>query len=189
MSVTVAKHAGFCFGVKRATDFVEDLTHSHGERASIYTIGSLIHNRHYNESLLRAGVKAIEASEAEAAAKAAAAEGKACIFVIRTHGIRKEDEALLRRLEKACPHVKVEDMTCPFVKRIHKIAEEETTCDTRFVLLGTPTHPEVLGIMSHAKGEAVAFPTASQVEEYLSLRQKDQKKLILSAQTTQNLQE
>ena len=189
MSVTIAKHAGFCFGVKRATDFVEALTHTEGEKTSIYTIGSLIHNRHYNESLLRAGVKAIEVNEAEEVAKAAATEGKSCVFVIRTHGIPKEDEALLRRLTEEYPHVKVEDLTCPFVKRIHKIAEEETDENSRFVLLGTPTHPEVLGIMSHAKGEAVAFPTADEVEEYLSFRQKDQKKLILSAQTTQNLQE
>ena len=189
MSVTIAKHAGFCFGVKRATDFVESLTRTEGEKTEIYTIGSLIHNRHYNESLQAAGVKAIEMSEAPEIAKAAAKKGKTCVFVIRTHGIPKEDEAALRGLAATYPLVKIEDMTCPFVKRIHKIAEEETDESTRFILLGTPTHPEVLGIMSHAKGEALAFPTAREVKEYLSVRQKDQKKLILSAQTTQNLQE
>ena len=48
MPVTVAKHAGFCFGVKRATDFVESLTVKEGAGTRIYTIGSLIHNRIYN---------------------------------------------------------------------------------------------------------------------------------------------
>ncbi|MBO5755425.1 MAG: 4-hydroxy-3-methylbut-2-enyl diphosphate reductase, partial [Clostridia bacterium] len=189
MPVTVAKHAGFCFGVKRATDFVESLTVKEGAVTRIYTIGSLIHNRIYNESLEKAGVSAIEIGMAEQMARAAKDEGRNCVFVIRTHGIPKEDEALLRRLEATESHVKVADMTCPFVKRIHKIAAEETGPDTRFLLLGTPTHPEVLGIMSYARGEAVALPTAKEAEEYLSLRQKDQKKLILAAQTTQNLQE
>ena len=189
MSVTIARHAGFCFGVKRATDFVEALTEKKGQSTRIYTIGSLIHNRIYNESLEKAGVRAIEIGEAATKAEETAKEEKACVFVIRTHGIPKEDEALLRDLEMRYSHVKVEDMTCPFVKRIHTIAETETNNDTRFLLLGTPIHPEVLGIMSHAKGEKAAFPTAKEAEDYLFFRQKEQKKLIFAAQTTQNLQE
>ena len=71
MPVTVAKHAGFCFGVKRATDFVESLTVKEGAGTRIYTIGSLIHNRIYNESLEKAGVSAIEIEKAEQMARAA----------------------------------------------------------------------------------------------------------------------
>ena len=189
MPVTIAKSAGFCFGVKRATDFVEKLVSTEGHSADIYTIGSLIHNRHYNESLAARGVNAIAVSEAEEAVARAKARGRRCIFVIRTHGLPKEDEDILRALAARESFVSVEDLTCPFVKRIHKIAEEETSEETRFVLLGSEVHPEVLGIMSHAKGEKVALSSADSITEYLNLRQNDQKTLILAVQTTQSLQE
>ncbi|MBE6568451.1 MAG: 4-hydroxy-3-methylbut-2-enyl diphosphate reductase, partial [Ruminococcaceae bacterium] len=189
MSVTLAKNAGFCFGVKRATDFVEQLVGECSHDTDIYTIGSLIHNRLYNEALAARGVRAIAVEEAEAAVTRAANAHRRCVFVIRTHGLPKEDEAVLRRLAEQNPEVRVEDLTCPFVKRIHKIAEEETSEETRFVLLGNPTHPEVLGIMSYAKGEKAALPTADDIGAYLEVRQNDQKSLILAAQTTQSLQE
>ena len=189
MSVTLAKNAGFCFGVKRATDFVEQLVGECSHDTDIYTIGSLIHNRLYNEALASRGVRAIAVEEAEAAVTRAANAHRRCVFVIRTHGLPKEDEAVLRRLAEQNPEVRVEDLTCPFVKRIHKIAEEETSEETRFVLLGNPTHPEVLGIMSYAKGEKAALPTADDIGAYLEVRQNDQKSLVLAAQTTQSLQE
>ena len=189
MSVTIAKGAGFCFGVKRATDFVEQLVEKEGAHTDIYTVGSLIHNRLYNESLAARGVRAIEVSEAEDAARRAMEAGRECVFVIRTHGLPREDEAVLLSLSSRFPSVRVEDLTCPFVKRIHRIAAEETGEDTRFVLLGSPSHPEVLGIMSHAKGEKIALPTADAIFSHLSVRQNDQKTLILAAQTTQSLQE
>ena len=189
MSVTIAKNAGFCFGVKRATDFVESLIQKHGTNARIFTIGSLIHNRLYNDTLAAAGVRSVTVEEARAAVLAREDDSLPYIFVIRTHGVMREEEDLLRALEREHPHVKVEDLTCPFVKRIHKIAEEETSEKTRFILLGTPSHPEVLGIMSYAKGEKIALSTADEIENYLNLRQNDEKRLVFAAQTTQNLQE
>ncbi len=189
MSVTLAKNAGFCFGVKRATDYVEMLVDSVGGSTDIYTIGALIHNRHYNESLAARGVHAIAVKEAEAAVLRARDAGRKCVLVIRTHGLPRKDEEVLRALAQQHPHVSVEDLTCPFVKRIHKIAAEETRENTRFVLLGNPSHPEVLGIMSYAAGEKVALSTAEEIDGYLKIRQNDQKPLVLAAQTTQNLQE
>ncbi len=188
-NVTIAKHAGFCFGVKRATDCVEALLKENGKRAAIYTIGELIHNRTYIEELEIRGVRAIDLSETESAVVAAKQRGIPCIFVIRAHGIPKEDEAALLALKSLYDGLEIYDMTCPFVKKIHRIAEEETTGDSLFALLGSPTHPEVKGIMSYAKGEALASPTAEDIFSFISLRQNDEKKVILAAQTTQNLQE
>ena len=54
-TVTVASHAGFCFGVKRATEAVEELLRS-GDGGKIFTLGKLIHNDGYNESLRSRGV-------------------------------------------------------------------------------------------------------------------------------------
>ena len=189
MSVTLAKNAGFCFGVRRATDFVEQLWKTEGKTTDIYTIGALIHNRLYNEELALHGVRAIEIDEVPNAVARAKAAHRRCVFIIRTHGIPKGDEEKLRARAAREPFVKIEDLTCPFVKRIHKIAAEETTDDTGFILLGTPTHPEVLGIMSYAKGETHAISDAESIKDLLFVRQNEQKKWIFAAQTTQSLQE
>ena len=66
MKVTVAKEAGFCFGVKRATDFVEKELSGNAE---VYILGHLIHNRIYNEQLAARGAKVIGIDDVEAIAK------------------------------------------------------------------------------------------------------------------------
>ena len=188
MPVTIAKNAGFCFGVKRATDFTEKLiTQKNGAR--IFTIGTLIHNTQFNEQLAQKGVAVISAMDAETLLNARENKDIPYYFIIRTHGITEEENELLLRAAKAYPNVYIEDMTCPFVKRIHDIAKNETNENTRFILLGTPTHPEVLGIMSYAKGEKIALADAREIETYLSIRQNDEKPTVFAAQTTQNLQE
>ena len=90
--VTVAKHAGFCFGVKRATDCVEALIQSHKGQAAIYTVGELIHNRTYTEDLEKNGVHIIDLAQAEAAVLEAKQKAIPGIFIIRAHGIPKEDQ-------------------------------------------------------------------------------------------------
>ncbi len=188
MPVTIAKNAGFCFGVKRATDFTESLIAEH-PCACIFTVGTLIHNPQFNETLAKKGVLAVNAADAEMLLTERKDSSLPYYFVIRTHGITKEEHELLLLAQKKYPNVHIKDMTCPFVTRIHDIAKAETGEKTCFILLGTPTHPEVLGIMSYARGEKVALSSCEEIKNYLSLRQNDEKTLVLAAQTTQNLQE
>ena len=54
--ITVAKNAGFCFGVKRATDTIEELIRNKSEGDVICTLGKLIHNQQYIDFLERNGV-------------------------------------------------------------------------------------------------------------------------------------
>ena len=188
MPVTIAKHAGFCFGVKRAADFTENLIKTQ-RGAHIFTIGTLIHNTQFNEQLSQRGVSAVCTSDVRRLLDERKDESIPYYFIIRTHGITKEENALLAQCAESYPNVHIKDMTCLFVKRIQDIAKAETDESTRFILLGTPTHPEVLGIMSYAKGEKIALPTAEEIKNYLSIRQNDEKRTIFAAQTTQNLQE
>ena len=60
MSVTVAKSAGFCFGVNRAVEMVEKCV-SEGKR--VVTLGPIIHNRHVVAKFDSMGVKVIESPE------------------------------------------------------------------------------------------------------------------------------
>ena len=184
MKITVAKNAGFCFGVSRAAERIEMLLRA--EDKKVYTFGELIHNRIYNEELAKKGVSVIETlSEAERIAKSKIPS----TVVIRTHGLAKEIKNALLGLKENYPDFDVEDMTCPFVSKIHRIAENETDENSIFFLLATENHPESVGIVSHAKGKVVTFQRAEQLESLTSPYQNGNFCMLLASQTTQNNEE
>ncbi len=187
MSVTLAKTAGFCFGVKRATDRVQALKCDPDVRR-IYTLGALIHNRLYVEDLERQGVKMVDEVALPRIAEESDTVGKT-VLVIRTHGITKEQDPALAALAKKHPNFALEDMTCPFVKRIHKIAEENTGEDTLFLLLGSPTHAESIGIMSYARGEKYVFSSSEEIISFMEKQKDIKKQLVVASQTTQSVSE
>ena len=129
MSVTVAKSAGFSFGVNRAVETVEACV-SAGEKT--VTLGPIIHNRHVVSHFEEMGVQVIDTPEQ-------AKPGQT--VVIRSHGVSRE---VYERLQKQ--GVRVVDATCPFVARIHKIVREAEAEGRLNIIIGTPTHPEVEGI-------------------------------------------
>ena len=149
MSVTIAKSAGFCFGVSRAVELVEKAA-AEGKR--VVTLGPIIHNRHVVSRFEDLGVGVIDTPEQ-------AQPGQTVI--IRSHGVTRD---VVRRLESR--GVEIIDATCPFVKRIHGIvskAEEEGRLP---VIIGTPSHPEVEGIAgwcSHCE----IFENADQLQRWL----------------------
>ena len=129
MSVTVAKSAGFCFGVNRAVELVEQAAK---EGKQVVTLGPIIHNRHAVSHFEEMGVRVIDNPQQ-------AQPGQTVI--IRSHGVAKK---VYEELEER--GVQIVDATCPFVKRIHGIvsaAEEEGRLP---VIIGTGHHPEVEGI-------------------------------------------
>ena len=189
MKITVAENAGFCFGVKRATDRLEEaLSNAHpGER--IYTLGHLIHNEGYNESLRRRGVEAIGNEDISRVA-AEADEAHPVTVLVRAHGCPVDITRRLEKLSKANPRFRWLDCTCPYVKKIHKIAAECDSEEHYFVLLGAADHPEVKGIMSCFAGEKYVFSSPEELELAISQRAEDKmhkKTPVMVAQTTQNL--
>jgi len=129
VSVRVAKSAGFCFGVSRAVELVEEAARA---GKTVATLGPIIHNRHVVNKFEAMGVRVIETPE-EARPNET--------VIIRSHGVSRD---VYQRLEQT--GCEIIDATCPFVKRIHGIvsrAEEEGRLP---VIIGTPTHPEVEGI-------------------------------------------
>lgn len=192
-NIRVAENAGFCFGVKRATDAVEKrLDGAGGESGErIYTLGHLIHNDGYIRYLESRGVRCVSERDIERLCDEAGESTPAVVFV-RAHGVTRETLEMLERCAERNPHFSFEDMTCPFVKKIHRIAEENSGEDEVFALLGTEDHPEVVGIMSYARGERVVFENSEALSAYLKstdLFKLHKKTLILAAQTTQNLEE
>ena len=74
------------------------------------------------------------------------------------------------------------------MKKIHRIAKENSSADTLFLLLGDRDHPEVDGIVSYAGGEVKVFASADELFGYFEGKN-IQKRIIMAAQTTQKLSE
>ncbi len=206
-NVVIAKNAGFCFGVARATAAVEaeikardDGERTPGER--IFTLGRLIHNETYNQRLAAHGVTVIGAEDIEPLAAQATLDAPVKVFV-RAHGMTAETEAALVRCADANPAFSFVDCTCSFVKKIHRINAEEsaqnaaaraaTGKDDRYlVVLGSADHPEVVGFLSRFEGRTFVFNNAAEVEAALhdgTIPREEGLTPILVAQTTQNLDE
>jgi len=147
MQITIAKNAGFCFGVRRATDSLESTIRDAREGEKIYTLGHLIHNRPYNEKLSAAGVECISIDDIDRVA--AEAESAYVTVFVRAHGIPRQDEEKLRMIAKKNEKFRYVDCTCPYVKKIHRIAEENSSSESALVLCGSEKHPEVVGILSY----------------------------------------
>ncbi len=187
--ITVAENAGFCFGVKRATDRLEEALRNATAGERIYTLGHLIHNETYNESLRRRGVDAIDTADVERVAAEASAECPVTLLV-RAHGIPKQTEQMLRLFSEKNAYFRWIDCTCPYVKKIHRIAAENSSDESFFILMGAANHPEVVGIMSYFDGEKYVAATPEQIEEVFLHRDNDKmhkKTPVMAAQTTFNL--
>ena len=189
-SVTIAENAGFCFGVQRAADKIEEAI-KHNKKGKVYTLGHLIHNPTYNKRLADKGVLAVDVSEISRIAEEASEETPVKLF-LRAHGVTLDVEKELLRLSANNSFFTYEDCTCPYVKKIHKIAEEYSSEDNIFILMGSEHHPEVVGIMSYFDYEKVCFSSEAELRELLEkglLVKLNNKRPVLAAQTTQKLVE
>jgi 4-hydroxy-3-methylbut-2-en-1-yl diphosphate reductase len=132
MKLSVAKSAGFCFGVKRAMDMALEAAKKYPE--NLYTLGPLIHNPqavHYLENL---GIRVKERIE----------EVPRGTVIFRSHGVSSQDlnKAKKRRL-------RIIDATCPMVKRAQLFAKFLHRHGYTLLIIGDADHPEVEAIRSY----------------------------------------
>lgn len=146
MEVLLAEEFGFCFGVERAVDMVEDALKEGGE---IRSLGALIHNAQEMERLESEGVRTINLpAEAD----------KNTTAVIRAHGVTPQVQKDLE--ERAA---KVIDATCPFVTRVQHLAERAAQQGRDVVVAGNPDHPEMIGVVGYAPHNTHVVRDASEV--------------------------
>lgn len=168
MEIMLAKSAGFCFGVRRAVDEVYARVEEQNERP-IYTFGPIIHNEEVVEDLRKKGVGIIQSEEE-------LEQISGGTVIIRSHGVGRAVEEKIRS-GGFC----VVDMTCPFVKKIHRIVEEQSRMGRTIVIAGNPDHPEVKGIIGWCCGPVY---TAANEKEIEKLEEKQLKSVCMVAQTT-----
>ena len=174
--VTVAKSAGFCFGVERAVDQVyEQIEALKNKKASgpIYTYGPIIHNEEVVRDLSDKGVMVLETEE-----ELRALPRNQGTVIIRSHGVSRHVYEILKER-----NVAVVDATCPFVKKIHRIVAEHSAAGEAVVIIGSPDHPEVEGIKGWGNEHTTVIMDGEGVDNY---RLPEGRKLCIVSQTTFN---
>ena len=149
MEIILAKSAGFCFGVQRAVD----TAYKEAGKQHVYTYGPIIHNEEVIEDLRKKGILVIDdLAELD--------QQKDATVIIRSHGVSKD---VMDQLEAR--HVNVVDATCPFVKKIHTIAQDESKKGNRIIIVGNRDHPEVEGIIGWCETKAYTVQSVSEAED------------------------
>lgn len=146
--IIVAKNAGFCFGVKRAVDMVNDLL---AEKREIYMIGELVHNNQVVETLEKKGLRTVKSLDEIP---------NSGIMVIRSHGVPIEviEEAKQRGIE-------IIDATCPFVNKARIVARDFYKKGYETLICGDKNHVEIIGINSLTGNSAKIVNSAEQVKD------------------------
>ena len=174
-NVTLAKSAGFCFGVKRAVNMVyEEIekVRESGENTPIYTYGPIIHNDEVVKDFASKGVTLVK----NLSELADLEKGR---IIVRSHGIsRREYE------EMEAYGFTVVDATCPFVRKIHRLVDEHSKLGEYIIIIGNPNHPEVCGIRGWVNGDDVTIIESK--EEALEFSEKIDKTVCIVSQTTFN---
>ena len=168
MNVKVAETAGFCFGVQRAVDRVYELIGS--DAAPIYTLGPIIHNEEVVSDLEKKGVAVICEKDLGSL--------KGGTVVIRSHGVGRRVYNTIKKY--GLGYV---DVTCPFVLKIHKIVERESSRGAHIVIIGDPGHPEVQGICGWCQGPYTVIKNAEDAEKF---NISPEKEVCVVSQTTFN---
>lgn len=165
MEIILAKRAGFCFGVKRATQMAFEAAEK-GDNT--YSLGPIIHSPQVVSRLENMGVKVLKDLDDIAAGT----------IIVRSHGVTSSEleAAVLKNLE-------VVDATCPFVKKAQEHVQSLSEEGYDVVVVGDADHPEVQGIVSYTKGKVYVVGSEEEASRLPKM-----KKIGIVAQTTQSFE-
>lgn len=144
MKITLARHSGFCMGVRNAILRIVHEINSSDE--ALYVYGPLIHNPQTIDVLHGRGMRTIDSLEKISNKKIA----------IRTHGIPVEEN----RIIKECA-AEVINLTCPRVAKVQSIIKKYSLQGSHTVITGDRDHAEVTGLMSYASHGVTVISEAS----------------------------
>ena len=172
-NITLAKYAGFCYGVKRAVETTKKLK-SENQDKEIFVLGELIHNSHVINELSNLGIHTVEELP----------ENGNAICVIRSHGAAPEVFETTKN-----KGYEIVDLTCLDVKKVQQKAMELVKDDYFLIIVGKAEHPEVMAIKAHAEQFGKNILVASSVEELREhANEIKSQKIGVVVQTTQRME-
>jgi 4-hydroxy-3-methylbut-2-enyl diphosphate reductase len=146
MEVLLARENGFCFGVKKAVELTEAAAES---GRPVFNLGQVVHNPKISERLAARGVKVINDP----------AQAESGIVVIRAHGVPPAMRASIEAHGLECI-----DATCSLVLRAQRFTKQLADEGYRVIILGTPEHPEVIGLVGFAGSDYTIVETKDEWE-------------------------
>ena len=146
--IIVASPRGFCAGVVRAIETVENTLDAYGGK--VYVLHEIVHNRHVIAELEEKGAVFVEKLEDIPA-------GEICIF--SAHGVSVDIEKRAEELG-----LKTIDATCPLVSSIHRIVEKYHRKNYDIVILGHHNHPEVEGTAGRVDNDVYIIANVAEAE-------------------------
>jgi 4-hydroxy-3-methylbut-2-enyl diphosphate reductase len=165
MKITVAKDAGYCFGVRDAVNMAYDSAEKFG---NVYMLGDIVHNEQVVEDLEKVGTKVVESLDDIP---------KDSPILFRAHGTVNElwEEAKSKKMN-------IIDATCPLVHEIHHEVKKLAADGRKIIIIGDHGHDEVVAIADQVDGTIIiSSPT-----EASNLRK--MKKVGVVSQSTQMIE-
>ena len=147
MKVIRAKSAGFCWGVERAIQVARE--ESKGGNRTVYTDGPLIHNRQMMDALGKDDIQEVGDYQSKNEINVEVNDEKESVVVVRAHGISPQRRTYLKSLG-----LQFRDGTCPDVGIIAGKVKSHSEKGYQIVIFGDPEHPEVIGLVGYANGNA-----------------------------------
>ena len=147
MKVIRAKSAGFCWGVERAIQVARE--ESQGGERRVYTDGPLIHNRQMMDALGKDDIQEVGDYQSKNEINVEVNDEKESVVVVRAHGISPQRRTYLKSLG-----LPFRDGTCPDVGIIAGKVKSHSEKGYQIVIFGDPEHPEVIGLVGYANGNA-----------------------------------
>ena len=131
MTVTVAKHAGFCTGVQRCVALAQEAAEQAAQRRiPCYSLGEVVHNPSVTQRLSSLGIRVVHRVE----------DARNGLLILRSHGV--SPDILARCGQLGIPFV---DCTCAHVQALHRVVDAYRDPQGSVVLVGERDHPEVQG--------------------------------------------
>ena len=169
MKITVAKDAGYCFGVRDAVNLAYDTAEKYGE---VYMLGDIVHNERVVEDLNNAGAKVVAGLED-------VPDNSSVLF--RAHGTKQDvwSKAESRNID-------IIDATCPLVHEIHHEVKKLEKEGRKIIIIGDHGHDEVVAIADQVSNPIII----SNKSEALEMRKIKRAGIVSqSTQMIENVQE
>jgi len=168
MQILLANPRGFCAGVNRAIEIVEQVLETFG--APIYVRHEVVHNRYVVDCLRNKG--AVFVDELQDVPNNS-------IVIFSAHGVSKavKQEAQQRQL-------RVFDATCPLVTKVHLEVAKHERAGHECVLIGHAGHPEVEGTLGQYQSDQSKIYLVESIADIENLEVSDADNLVYVTQTT-----
>ncbi|MBI2646905.1 hypothetical protein HYW99_00340 [Candidatus Woesearchaeota archaeon] len=140
MDIKVAKHAGFCFGVKKAIEIAEEVALNN--KGKTYVLGQLVHNEKVIKNLQDKGVVFVNGINNIP---------QNAVTILRAHGEPGTTYEILEK-KSIVKGKNLNDATCPLVTLVHNVAIKLKKNGYEVIIFGKKNHPEAIGTSYYIKG-------------------------------------